>query len=686
MALDWAAFFAPPTGDTGLSNGSFADVDEWPFSDADACYNQNDQTDSFTGFDLSSSPGDKKGFRVWVRMRIQNGSPTVNATFRLLEGGTTELWAGSPVLLDSTSFQTYIFDIPDSAFSGDPAINNLAVEVALTRTAGGNQRTHFSGVRLSKSPFTAAQEMVLPSDFGTPDFSWYRPADLALLGAAADEAVVVWPDASGNGRHLVRQTGTGALYRSGDRVEFASATRLMGSREDPVTGNHIWIVNITPEDTGATQAVWSHANEFVGSGVPGDKNILGIDDAGSGDKFLLMSGDGTGPVHLYGATTVSFDTEYWVTEWIQDAGNEHLWIDDNTTPDVDGASGSNDWLTYSLGNRESDDRPFQGFVEAGGFGIIDGAGITETNINDGVNELVNGAAAEVALAGTAAGSSTASGVLSGEVPLAGAAGGSSSAGGVLSGDVPLVGSSAGLSSASGVLSTDIGLSGSAAASSTAQGVLTGVVPLSGATAGSSVATGGLNVDISLSGASAGTSTASGDLSIQGSVALVGTADGTSTTQGALSLEVGLDATATGTSTAAGTLSKDVPLIGSAAGTSTGSGDLTVEGVSEVLLSGSASGSSTADGLLVEDLSLTGSTDGGSTAAGDLTVEAPSEVLLAGSCTGSSAATANLSIDLVLLGAAAGTSTGAGVLTMNLIRPVPFTPTPVPFTPTPVPHS
>jgi hypothetical protein len=392
MAFTWANIFAPPTGDTGLNNGTFGDVDEWPFSDADDAWVQNDVTEAFTGIDLSSGSGDKKGFRVWIRMSITNASPTVDLTFRLLEAGTTELWApGVVATVANTSFKTFVFDIPDSAFSGDPDIDNLSLEFTTLRTAGGNQRLNFSGLRISKSPFTAAQEASLPSDLGSADFSCYRADDLALLGAADAEAVVVWPDASGNGRHLVRQAGTDVTFEDDteDYVYFAGAgSRLMTSWAEAVTGNHLWHIRLFPEDTTITQGVWSHALDFVGAAVPGDKNILGIDDAGSGDKFLLMSGDGSGPVHLYGATTVTFDAWVRITQWVQDSGNEHLWFEDDASPDIDDVSGANNLLSVSVGNRESNDRPFQGRISE--LWIVDAAGLTETNIDDARDEWVNG--------------------------------------------------------------------------------------------------------------------------------------------------------------------------------------------------------------------------------------------------------------------------------------------------------
>lgn len=396
MALVWENFFAPPTGDTGLSSGTFADVDEWPFSDADFAYLQNDVTDSFTGIDLSSAPGDKKGFRVWMRCKLNVTTPTVDVSMRLLDGAT-EIWNGGIVIDDfaSDSYSIHVFDIPDSAFSGDPAINDLTVELTTLRSDGNNQRLYISGLRVSKSPFTAAQEASLPSSLGSADFACYRASDLALLGAADAEAVVVWPDASGKGRHLVRYNGTDITFEDDvdDYVAWGGAgARFITHWGSRITGNHLWHINLYPEDTTIDQGIISFASDFFGSVSPptdpNDKTTIGISDEGSGDKFIIMSGDGTTAAHIYGATTVTFDAWVRVTAWVQDADNEHLWFNDDASPDIDGASGSNNLMTVSLGDRESNDRPFQGRITD--FWVVDGAGITEANIDDARDDWVAG--------------------------------------------------------------------------------------------------------------------------------------------------------------------------------------------------------------------------------------------------------------------------------------------------------
>jgi hypothetical protein len=73
---------------------------------------------------------------------------------------------------------------------------------------------------------------------------------------------------------------------------------------------------------------------------------------------------------------------------VQDSGNEHLWFEDDASPDIDGVSGANNLLSVSVGNRESNDRPFQGRISE--LWIVDAAGLTETNIDDARDEWVNG--------------------------------------------------------------------------------------------------------------------------------------------------------------------------------------------------------------------------------------------------------------------------------------------------------
>lgn len=391
MAIPWADFFVPPTGSSGLNNGDHTAVDEWPPS-TDECYAQHSSGASSTitwTFDMSSSPGDKKGFNVWIRMRSNDAAGYTIDEIRLTDG-TTTLWTDSaPGITVPTSERFHVIEIPDSAMSTDPTISGLVLELDVTNLRTGNNRLFFETIRMMKSPFTAAQEAELPPTLDGQDFSAYRVEDLITLGGADTEAVVVWPDSSGRGRHLVRWVGSGATISTGtpDEVHFASATRFVSGRQDAVTGNHIWHINVYHENYTATQSIWSHAPEFIGTGVPGDKNLLGVDNIGAGTQWVLMSGGGSGPEHLTGGSATSGTYER-ITEWIQDSGNEHLWEDDAASPTLDDASGSNNWLTVSLGDRESDDRPFLGGITD--FWIIDGDTIVEADIDDARDYWVNG--------------------------------------------------------------------------------------------------------------------------------------------------------------------------------------------------------------------------------------------------------------------------------------------------------
>jgi hypothetical protein len=402
VAFAWADTFVAANAVGGMSSGDHTAIDEWPWT-SDVCFVQHGSggsgTVTFT-FDMSAGPGDKKGFWVWFRSHVDNGNGYSITETRLTDG-TSTLWTDSSpgISVTETTFASStirVFPIPDAAFSGDPDIDTLVLEFDVLNLNAGNNRFRFSGMRMSKSPFTAAQEADVPSSLSGADFSCYLASDLGVLGAADTEAVVVWPDSSGNGRHLIRKTGTGSLYET-DTIDYVSfpnpASIFFGYWGSRVTGNHIWHTQIYPEDTTTTQGVFSYNSSFAGvvdpPTDPNDKNILGIDDEGSGDKLLLMSGVGDAGSHKYGATTVTFDAWVRVTEWIQDSGNEHLWLNDDATPDVDAASGSNNMVSVTVGNRESEDRPFQGRMAE--FWWIDGASFTETNVDDARDVWVNGA-------------------------------------------------------------------------------------------------------------------------------------------------------------------------------------------------------------------------------------------------------------------------------------------------------
>jgi len=160
-----------------------------------------------------------------------------------------------------------------------------------------------------------------------------------------------------------------------------------------------------------------------------------------------------------------------------------------------------------------------------------------------------------AITGTAAGTSTATGALTGSGTLSGTAAGVATASGALTG-----------TAASGAIT------GTAAGTSTATGVIFGSGALSGTSAGTSTATGSLGAPGEMAGTAAGTSTASGTLT--GAGALVGTTAGTSTASGTLLGAGWLSGTVTAFATVSGVLLGSGALAGTAAGTSTATGFIT----------------------------------------------------------------------------------------------------------------
>lgn len=200
-------------------------------------------------------------------------------------------------------------------------------------------------------------------------------------------------------------------------------------------------------------------------------------------------------------------------------------------------------------------------------------------------------AAAGSIDGTAAGTSSAVGTLSGRGALAGAAAGSASAAGTLSGRGALAGSAAGSASASGSIidATPSGsISGSAAGSASAAGLLIGRGALAGSAAGSSSAAGSLIGRLPASGSIAGTSSASGSLS--GIGILLATAAGTAAAAATISAIGTLQAGAAGVASASGSLRDgSAPLASRAVSVSRGlradrviSKDFRVDGPSEGL--------------------------------------------------------------------------------------------------------
>lgn len=400
MAWDWAKTLVAPTGSSGLSSGNYTAVDEAPpWSDTDTTYIQLGSgasgTAIFNGFDLSLGPGDKKGFGIWVRSS-NNAAEGFLVTITLKQD-TTTLWTSSQYLQANSSQITRFIRVPDSAFSGNPDIDNLSVEFAVVNQRSGNQRLSFSWVAISKSPFTAAQEAELPSTLTGQEFVCYRASDLGVLGAADAESIVVLPDASGGGRHAILRVGTAPTYQTDapEGVE-ASACRFVGALGfDTATeaaeewgNNKVFHFALYPT-SGATKAFFSISNAsdfFAASSFA--KHILGIeaDVVNGGNDWIMMSGDGSGGAHKQGGD-VQVNTEYRVTEWVQIGGsNEKLWEDNDASPLVNAESGSNPFGMWSLFDRETDDRSFVGRMQEVWF--IEATGITEGDIDTARDEWI----------------------------------------------------------------------------------------------------------------------------------------------------------------------------------------------------------------------------------------------------------------------------------------------------------
>lgn len=400
MAWSWANVLVAPTASSGLTVGSFADVDENPpWSDADFCYLQlaslASGTSIFSAFNLSNAGGEKKGFWITARMAI-NSTEGFNVVITVKQGATT-LWtsASFTVIQAINDYKTYQFRIPDSAFSSNPNIDNMSIEFAATNIRTANQRLLWSFVRLSKTPFTTAQQAILPSTLVGQDFVCYRASDLGVLGAVDAENIVVLPDASGNGRHAYLRLAattyetdapTGLLA---DTARFAGSLGYNDATDAIITwaGNFVFHTKVYPTSVATDVAISSGGNtpDFIDSTIPGQKHLIGV--LATGPAWVIMSGDGTGPAHLNGGT-VATSAEQRVTLWVQNSGNEKLWEEADVSPVVNGASGANPFYSWSLLNRETDDRSFVGRLME--WWAVEGTGVTEAEIDTARGEWLNG--------------------------------------------------------------------------------------------------------------------------------------------------------------------------------------------------------------------------------------------------------------------------------------------------------
>lgn len=395
MAFDWASVLVPPTGSTGLDTGDHTAVDENPpWSDADEAVetitSSSTEVAIFSGFNLSNAPGENESYAIWARMRT-TGSFLDTIT---LKQDTTTLWVSDPISVTNTAFRTFFIPIPNGLIAER---DNLSLEWSC-QNQGSNATMRWSWMRMSKSPFTNAQKAVLPTSLSGQDFTCYRESDLAVLGAVDGEALILLPDASGNGRHAILRAGSATYQTDAPAGILPGTGRFVGTLGyDPAadaiiewTGNKILHANVYPTSTATVQAILSAANsaDFIGVINPptagAQKHLMSYEDT---DEWTMMSGDGSAGAHLHGGTVLT-DVEQRVTEWIQVGGNEHMWIDDEVLPIIDGVSGENPLYAWSLLDRESDDRPFTGRLRE--MWIIEGTGVTEAEIDAARSEWVTG--------------------------------------------------------------------------------------------------------------------------------------------------------------------------------------------------------------------------------------------------------------------------------------------------------
>lgn len=175
--------------------------------------------------------------------------------------------------------------------------------------------------------------------------------------------------------------------------------------------------------------------------------------------------------------------------------------------------------------------------------------------------------------GTAAGSSSADGVLAGTGAMVGTSDGVATVSGALSATGAMVGASNGSAVVSGAASAVAVASGLASGSSTADGALAGVGAMVGSSDGSSTAAAsGATVSATV-GSSAGSAAVAGAIAGVGS--MVGSSDGSSTASGSMGAVSEGSGFAAGSSTASGSMAAVAPAVGTVNVADGGSGTVIV---------------------------------------------------------------------------------------------------------------
>jgi hypothetical protein len=206
------------------------------------------------------------------------------------------------------------------------------------------------------------------------------------------------------------------------------------------------------------------------------------------------------------------------------------------------------------------------------------------------------------------------------------------------------------------------LAGTSAGTSTATANVQIAKNLAGSSAGTSTASADLSVAtvISLAGSSAGTGTASADLSLATTISFEGSSAGSSTAFALSTVGKRFAGTAAGTSVASSILSVAKRLAGASSGGSTAAGALAIDH----RLAATSAGISTASASLALTKRLAGSSAGAATASADLTVTAAGSTQFAGTSAGTSTASASPGVTKNLSGVSAGSATSQAVIAVT----------------------
>lgn len=374
-------------------------------------------------------------------------------------------------------------------------------------------------------------------------------------------------------------------------------------------------------------------------------------------RFAIFYDGGTGELKIFNGTTLTsthtIDTS-WHLIFVQFRGaTTRIYVDGVQVAEGNDGGGSADG--FRLGARFDGNNASDALFAHASAGDGDIVGTADFDL---IRDNIPAFYAEGALSGASAGTSTASGNLTGAASLSASASGSATGSGSLIGYAPVTGTSTGASTASGSLAAIGRLIASPTGAATTAASITATGSVSGQSSGGSTASASIEATASLSGTSAGFGASSGSISGQVDGALSGTSTGSTTTSASLTATASLSGTSSGISVASSSLSADASLIGSAVGESTASASLIARGEGSVI--GASSGSSTVSASLSGRASLSGPIVSSSLVSGALSGLARVAAVAAGTAlvAGSLASIGNLS------GNTAATSTGSATIRIS----------------------